>query len=97
MTQSTSLGEHLRMLEWTGRVPALDRSSDLAGPDTDNDQVRDDVQAWIAAQNYPETERRAVQQLARALQQTVVLADPKNTRVAGDNYLDRLTTTILAG
>jgi hypothetical protein len=58
-------------------LPALDRSSDLAGPDRDGDGIRDDVAAWIDQQAFDAPRRAAMRQMARALQAAIV-SDPNN-------------------
>lgn len=67
----------LTALEESGEIPKLDRNSDLLGPDSDQDNVRDDIAAYIE-QNYAnEAQRNAALQAARAMQDvfTVDLED----------------------
>lgn len=61
----------------TTPMPALDRSTDLAGPDIDQDGVRDDIAAWIMLAYSEPAQRRAAMQSARAMQRvfTVDLAN----------------------
>lgn len=51
----------------------LDRSSSLAGPDTNNDGVRDDINRWVDAQSYSAPEKKAIHQFARTVQQTLLV------------------------
>jgi len=37
----------VKHLEQSGLIPVLDRSADLAGPDLDNNGIRDDIDAYI--------------------------------------------------
>lgn len=41
--------EQLAESEKAGGLPALDRSSSIAGPDADRNGIRDDIDAYIAA------------------------------------------------
>ncbi len=58
-----------------GSVPTLDTSTDIAGPDADRNGVRDDIDAWIAAQPVVPAQKSALVQTARALQ-AKLLVDP---------------------
>jgi hypothetical protein len=69
-----TLGEQIGQLEKDGKLPQLDRSSDIKGPDTDNNGIRDDVDAWIAAQPISEAQKKATQQIAK-VQQAKLLVD----------------------
>jgi hypothetical protein len=61
-------------LERSGAYPTLDRSADIGGPDTNNNGVRDDIEAWINAQHLNDGQKKALMQKARALNKTL-LAD----------------------
>ena len=65
---SASVKEEIQALEASGQLTKLDRSSDLKGPDQDNNGIRDDIDAWIAAQPITEVQKRAAQQAARVMQ-----------------------------
>lgn len=60
--------------EQHGVLPVLDRSSDIRGPDLDNNGVRDDIDKFIAALPLIDAQRRAAVQTAR-VQQRKLLAD----------------------
>lgn len=66
--------EQVAQLEKDGKLPKLDRSTDLKGPDTDNNGIRDDIDAWIAAQPISDVQKRATQQIAK-VQQAKLLVD----------------------
>lgn len=66
--------EQLAQLEMDGKLPTLDRSTSIAGPDTDKNGVRDDVDAWLARRFTDTAQRAAATQMARAVQEAV-LAD----------------------
>jgi len=58
-------------------IPVLDRSADLAGPDLDNNGIRDDIDAYINKTYTNEKECKAAQQFARYMQQAI-LVDPND-------------------
>lgn len=68
-----TLNEQIAVLERSGAYPALDRSSDIAGPDTNRNGVRDDVETWINGQPVTDIQRKALMQRARALQRTLLV------------------------
>lgn len=68
-----TLKDQIAVLERSGAYPALDRSSDIAGPDTNRNGVRDDVETWINGQPVTDTQRKALMQRARALQRTLIV------------------------
>ena len=67
----------IQALEASGELPKLDRSSSIKGPDTDNNGIRDDIDAWIAAQPITEAQKKAAQQMAK-VQQAKLLVDLSN-------------------
>jgi hypothetical protein len=69
-----SVAAQIAALEASGKLPKLDRSSDIKGPDANNNGIRDDIDAWIAAQPITEVQKKAAQQMAR-VQQTTLLVD----------------------
>ncbi|MDT4857967.1 hypothetical protein FQZ97_924130 [compost metagenome] len=73
-TTSATLAEQIKALEESSQLPKLDRSSDIRGPDADNNGIRDDIDAWIAAQPISDVQKKAAQQMAR-VQQAKLLAD----------------------
>ncbi len=69
---STTLGAQIQALEASEQLPKLDRSTDIKGPDTNNNGIRDDIDAWIAAQPITDPQKNAAQQMARVQQATLV-------------------------
>ncbi len=69
-----TLTQQIEKLEKDGQLPKLDRSSDLRGPDVDNNGIRDDIDAWITAQPITDAQKKAAQQMAR-VQQAKILVD----------------------
>lgn len=72
-----SLGHVVPMPEVNGKRLELDRSSDIRGPDANNNGIRDDIDAWIAAQPISDEQQRAARQSARTTQKQL-LADLSN-------------------
>lgn len=68
-----TLAQQIAALERSGAYPMLDRSSDIAGPDTNGNGVRDDIEAWINSQPVNEGQRKALMQDARATQRTLLV------------------------
>jgi len=75
--QSNDLTAKIQALEKSGAIPALDRSSSIAGPDANNNGVRDDIEAYIATLPITPTQKAGAMQAARAQQHklAVDLAD----------------------
>lgn len=74
---SPTLAEQIKALEDSGRLPKLDRSGDLRGPDTNDNGIRDDIDAWIAALPITDVQKKAAQQAAR-VRQAELLVDRNN-------------------
>lgn len=68
-----ALQDQIAALEQKGAYPKLDRSADIAGPDANNNGVRDDIEAWIHSQKLGDLQTKALMQKAKALQRTLVL------------------------
>lgn len=65
--------QKIAALEATGAIPTLERNDTLEGVDSNNNGVRDDVEAYIH-NNYPsENQRSAAMQLARGLQESLLV------------------------
>ncbi|MDR0580050.1 MAG: hypothetical protein LBG21_05550 [Campylobacteraceae bacterium] len=81
---SKSLKEKIEDLEDQGRLPKLDRSSSIAGPDENNNGVRDDIEAYIT-KNYPdEKQKKALFQAAITMQSMMLanITDPMSIKEA---------------
>lgn len=81
--------EQIEALERSGAYPALDRSSDIAGPDANSNGVRDDIEAWIQSLQVNDAQRKALMQEARALQKTLTvdLTDREALQRSGDELM----------
>ena len=69
--------EQITDLETSGKLPVLDRSDDLLGPDEDNNGVRDDIDAYIDRVYTQPEQHAAVMQAAKVSQKymTIDVAD----------------------
>jgi hypothetical protein len=72
-----TMKEQIKALEDSGKLPKLDRSTSIAGPDTNNNGIRDDIDAWIAALPITDVQKKAAQQAAR-VRQAELLVDLTN-------------------
>ena len=60
--------EQLAELEKAGELPALDRSTSIAGPDADLNGIRDDIDAYIAELPVNDSVKKAARERARVQQ-----------------------------
>lgn len=65
--------EKIKSLEATGSIPKLEREPTLVGIDNDNNGIRDDVDSYIDVNYSAPYQRSAVEQSAKALQQTLIV------------------------
>ena len=72
-----TMKEQIKALEDSGKLPKLDRSTSIPGPDTNNNGIRDDIDAWIAALPITDAQKKAAEQDAR-VQQATLLVDLTN-------------------
>ena len=72
-------------LEAAGKLPKLDRSSDLKGPDANANGVRDDIEAILNKQYTAAAQNAAAMQVARSLQAVFDL--PQGDRVAAKRVI----------
>ncbi|MBX3609436.1 MAG: hypothetical protein KF871_06020 [Hydrogenophaga sp.] len=88
-TAPATLAEQIQQLEASGKLPKLDRSDDIRGLDTDNNGIRDDIDAWIAALPITDVQKRAAQQMARVQQAKLVanLTDKTSLQLLGDRSM----------
>ncbi|MBX3609437.1 MAG: hypothetical protein KF871_06025 [Hydrogenophaga sp.] len=88
-TAPATLAEQIQQLEASGKLPQLDRSDDIRGPDKDNNGIRDDIDAWIAALPITDAQKRAAQQVARVQQAELLvnLNDQAGLQALGDRSM----------
>ena len=65
--------DQLDALEQQGVLPALDRSTDMAGPDANRNGIRDDIDAYIAALPVSDEVKKAARQVARVQQKSLLI------------------------
>lgn len=68
-----TMKEQIKALEDSGKLPKLDRSTSIAGPDTNNNGIRDDIDAWIAALPITDVQKKAAEQAAKTTQAALVI------------------------
>ena len=69
----------IQELEDKGQIAVLDRSTSIKGPDTNNNNIRDDIDKYISSLNITLEQKKAVEQLARNMQDSL-LVDVTNAR-----------------
>lgn len=72
-TAELSPTEQIKALEASGALPKLDRSTDIKGPDQNQNGVRDDIDAWIAALQITEIQKKAATQNAKSTQNALLV------------------------
>jgi hypothetical protein len=72
-----TLAQKVNQLEESGTLPKLDRGNNIKGPDTNNNGIRDDIDAYIAQLTISNEEKKAALQQAKAMQE-VLLVDLTN-------------------
>lgn len=65
--------EQIEALEKAGELPALDRSTDIAGPDADRNGIRDDIHTFIEALPVTDSVKKAARQRARVQQRALLI------------------------
>jgi hypothetical protein len=70
---SSGLLDQLNALQKSGSLPTLDISASVAGPDANQNGVRDDIDAFIAARPDSAGQKAALSQYAKALQTTLLI------------------------
>jgi hypothetical protein len=68
-----SLKMQIEELENQGKLPKLDRSASIVGPDVNANGVRDDIEAYIDTLVLTSAQKRAAMQKAKALQNTLTV------------------------
>ena len=60
-------------LEDKGQIAVLNRSTSIKGPDTNNNNIRDDIDKYISSLNITLEQKKAVEQFARNMQDTLLV------------------------
>ncbi len=82
-----SIGQAILAAEANGTIPKLNHDDTIAGPDTDANGIRDDIDAYIATLPYTEVQKKAVKQHAKALSASLTVDTTDKTallKVADD-------------
>jgi len=61
-----SVATALSSLEGSGQIPVLDRSTDIDGPDVNDNGVRDDIEAYVSSLSDSAARKAALLQTAKA-------------------------------
>lgn len=79
----------IEALETQGKLPKLDRSDSIVGPDANSNGVRDDIEAYIDTLVLTAAQKRAAMQKAKALQNTLTvdLTDKTALQKVGDGLM----------
>jgi hypothetical protein len=85
-SEVATLKAKIQELETSGKLPTLDRSSSIPGPDANSNGVRDDIEAYIASLPITPVQKTAAMQYAKVFQQkiTVDLNDAAALNRVGD-------------
>ncbi len=65
--------QRIQSLEDQGALPKLERSTDVQGPDINNNSIRDDIETYIATNYTSTTQRTAAEQFARVMQAAMLV------------------------
>jgi hypothetical protein len=84
-----TLKAQIEELENQGKLPKLDRSASIVGPDVNANGVRDDIEAFISSLSLTPDQRTAAMQDARSLQNTLTvdLTDKAALQKVGDELM----------
>lgn len=83
----TTIEQAIMAAESNGSIPKLNHDNTIAGPDKDNNGIRDDIDAYIATLPYTEVQKKAVKQHAKALSTSLTVDTTDKTallKVADD-------------
>jgi len=72
-TEVATLKATIQQLEASGKLPNLDRSGSIAGPDANNNGVRDDIEEYIARLPITPVQQAAAMQSARTMLLTLTV------------------------
>ena len=74
-SDSEYVTQELLKLENMGMVPRLDRSTSVAGPDINDDGVRDDIEAYVGSLFDTAAEKNALLQVSRVLRMAMIVGE----------------------
>lgn len=76
-SKADTVEQALKINEAEGFTPKLDRSDSISGPDTNGDEVRDDVEGYIASLDDSNEQKSALRQMSKALR-AAMTANPED-------------------
>ncbi|AXY60070.1 hypothetical protein [Acinetobacter sp. WCHAc010052] len=80
-SETATFTEQISKMEDAGELPELERTDTIAGIDTDENGIRDDIDAYIQKNFKNIDQQNAVKQFAKSMQQ-FILIDPGNRQAA---------------
>ncbi len=85
--KSATVPEALSTMETAGTTPTLDRSATVAGPDTNANGLRDDIDRYIDAKTDTAAQKQSLRMTSKAmaLAMSSDVANPTALRTATDN------------
>lgn len=88
-TPISAISQAIFTAETNGTIPTLNHDDTIAGPDTDGNGIRDDIDAYIATLPYTEVQKKAVQQDARAIAATLTVDtnDSTTLNIVGEKMM----------
>jgi hypothetical protein len=85
----------IQALQASGQLPMLDTSTSLTGTDSDQNGVRDDLDTYISGRKDTPVEKKALTQLAAAIQSTLTVDTTNASALAATSLaLNRADTCI---
>lgn len=83
-----TVGEALRTSDKNGTFPSLNRDNTVAGPDMDNNGVRDDIDAFINSLPDTLSQKAALRQISSAIRNAMLFdTTDQNALVAASNKI----------
>jgi hypothetical protein len=91
VTAANASDTALKQLQSQGKVPTLDVTTSVTGTDSDGNGVRDDIDKYIAGLSDSAAQKKALTQLAQAVQSTLTVD------VTDPNALARISMALNRG
>jgi hypothetical protein len=87
------VGQAILKAESNRTIPKLNHDDTIAGPDTDNNGIRDDIDAYIATLPYTDVQKKAIEQEARAISASLIVnVSDKNALMNVVNAMSRASS-----
>lgn len=91
-TVPLSTSDAIKQMEIKGQLPKLDRTSSIAGTDADSNGIRDDIDAYIQALPDTPLQKKALRQMAKAFQASMLVPDSASNVSAAISVVIRSIT-----